>query len=317
MSVPSQSGSGSSGAPQGGGAAAPAAGGQQGSGDGGTPDVQALLAQHRHALEQQSSLYGETSQELTQLKKDHAGTKAMLDGIKKAITGEEAEAPDPYDVKIKHYEGLIDQYLGAAIEAERAGKPIPLTVQNALESFKGQIDLLQENKRVTKELATLKDAVEKATDPSRAVDQTAFSSMDSLLINGLNTVYGATDDMEPVKRSQFRAVAQTINTEIQRLQQEEPHMWDRIRRHPEDQRKLVNHFIRQAIPPRARELMEEDQVRRTPMTDAQLKQAFREARGIEDPQTKEATRTQIRQQLLERMVGGKRGGAINDLYRGD
>lgn len=297
-----------------------AEGGQGQGGGEGSADISQILEQHRQALEQQTSLFGQSQNEIKTLKDQNAATQAVLDRIKNAVGGgkaEDAAEADPFAAQIQHYTGLIDEYLGAAIEHERQGKPIPLTVKNAIESFQGHIKQLELNRSMSAELAKLKQQVAKATDPSHAIDQQAYGNIDSFVISGLDTVYGHGDQMEEVKTAQFRTVTQQITNEVKRLHKEDPDMWDRIRRNPADQRKLVNHFIKLSVPPRARELMEEDQIRKTPVTLPMLQEAWQESKEIKDPAQRAKIQSVLRHQILEATVmKGRGGGSINNLNRG-
>lgn len=318
-----------------GGSPAGSEGSTQGQGQGDTgggdsqPNVHELLEQHRQALEQTQGLFQNSDNELRQLKDRNAKTESVIDGIRKALNGgddKENNGPDPVDTEIKHYEELIDQYLGAAMEAERKGRPIPLTVKNAIESFQGHIKQLKVNKTQAAEIAELKKLVSQAVDPQTQIDNGAFASIDSMIVSSLNTLYGTDDpekgdgSVEQTKSEQFRAVARMIGSEIKSLRANDPDMWDRIRRSPQDQRKLVNHFVKRVIPPAAHKLMEEKQIQDTPITTGDLWAAFREAGEIKDGAEKKRVRDAIRQQLVQRMFqgkaeGGTRGG-LNQMYRG-
>src|SRR5690606_33589360 len=69
-----------------------------------------------------------------------------------------------------------------------------------------------------------------------------------------------------------------IVNEINRLKREDPGSWNRIRRNPRDQQAMVSHFVKLAIPPKARELMELDHIRSTDMSEAELMAAWQSAK---------------------------------------
>jgi hypothetical protein len=68
---------------------------------------------------------------------------------------------------------------------------------------------------------------------------------------------------------------------------------------------MVRHFVKQTIPPKAREILMEDQIRREPMTTDELWQAWREADGIEDFKEKQRIKSAIRQEIVGRQFGGQ------------
>ncbi len=180
------------------------------------------------------------------------------------------------------------------------------------------IEQLQTNKQLTKDMAKIQKQMGQVSDPSHSIDQMAFSAIDSNIINGLNTVYGENEEMEQVKAQQFRSVAALITEEIKQLKQNDPETWDRIRRNPVDQKKLTNHFLQKVIPPRARQLMEDDRIRNTPTTFSDLMAAFKEANQIKDPEQRKQIQERIRQEMwAERTSGNTRGQqqSMNNIYR--
>jgi hypothetical protein len=203
----------------------------------------------------------------------------------------------------------MDQYIQAAIDAERAGRPIPLTANAAIKSLKFQISQIQRNEAKDAEIAALQRQLKEQGNPARQIDVQAYSNIDGHLMSALKTVYGADFNIMP----HFNAIGGQIVDEIKQIQREEPETWDRIRRDPTYQRKMVNYFVEQSIPPKARQLLQEEQIRQTPLTGQDLHAAWRETKELlsKDPQNG-ALRKQlgeIREQLLSTVVGRNMPGA--------
>jgi hypothetical protein len=291
-----------------------------GSGEGSSNvDVNALLEDFRS---QMAEPLQQSQREVGELRQQGQKTQQILDKMKKVLNGDEdaAAVVDPIDQQISHLQGQVDNYIAAAIEAERRGRPIPLTVNAALESFQGQISTLKQMKGLISSNKELAQKVDRFANPSAQIDNMAFSSLDSAVMNALNTVYGEGEDMQGVKEAQFKSITSLIGKEIRDLKENDPEIWDRIRRNPTDQKKLVAHFTKQVIPPRARQLLEEEQIKNTPLTLSDLKQAWEETADIEDPRARKEIRDQLRPQILEhvwsksRKGGGGGRARVNDVF---
>lgn len=282
-------------------------GGQGGGGAGPDVNVNELLENFRQEMETPLS---QGAAQINDLRQQNAQTQKVLERIKAAVSGDEGDgkgAGDPIDTQIEHLQGQVDQYIAAAIEAERRGKPIPLTVNSALEGFQGQIMLLKQIKTLQATNKELTGKVDRVSNPGHMIDQQAYAHLDSAVLNALNTVYGTTDDVEPVKEAQFKAVTSLIGKEINDLRANNPELWDRIRRNPQDQQKLVSHYVKQVIPPRARQLLEDEQVKKTPLTLADLQQAWKQTEQIEDQESQRELRAQLRPKILEHIYARSRG----------
>ncbi len=256
-------------------------------------------------------------------------TAATLDRVRAALVGEsgnKAEPTDPADAVISHYEAEMEQLINAALAAEKQGRPIPVTVKIGLNSMQGLIDQAKQNKDLRQQVAKLTQGVARANDPDARINDTAYTTMEAYLGNALDSVFGQNpedDQLTQTKAAQFEAVSRLITREVQDIQKTDPATWDRIRRSPKDQRALVSHFVKQVIPARARELMYEDQVRKTDLTADDLRQAWMESKQIENQAERRAVQAQLRPQLLAAMVPqrgrsrqapGRSGASINDLF---
>jgi hypothetical protein len=280
--------------------------------------------------------HGQTSQQLQatqeRLQKTDGKleqTAATLERVKAALTGatdKETAAADPADAVIAHYETQMENLINAALAAEKQGRPIPVTVQIGLNSMQGLIDQAKQNKELRAQVMRLSQGVQRATDPDLRINDDAYRVMEGYLGNALDSVYGVNREdpsLNQLKGVQFTAVSKLITGEIEDLQKTDPATWDQIRRSPAKMKGMVQHFVKQVIPQRARELMYEDEVRRTELSADDLKVAWLESKRIPDPEERRAVQAKLRPQLLAAMVPqrgrarqsqGRAGMSINDLY---
>jgi len=272
-------------------------------------DFQSLFKQTSQELEQSKEQASRFSKELDTVKETSSKASDSLERIKAALTGEDSEPVDPVQSQVQALEAEMDKVLQIAIESERAGRPIPLTVSTAVNSLKAQIEHVKYRASADKKLADMEKQLKELSNPSKMIDQTAYNNMDSQIVTALNAIYGNGEDYDDVKSAQFSSISHQIISEIKDLRQNDPEMWDKIRRNPKAQANLVNHFVKKTIPPKARQIMEEDSIKKTPLGTDELLNAFREAKELaaKDPKA-QAYVSEIRQELLSRMLERNMGG---------
>lgn len=283
----------------------------------GEVDLQEVLQRNKSQLDQQRQENQKLQQELEKVRGDASGASKRIKEIESFFRGDQNKEPeaDPVGDEVKQLEAEMDEYLSAAIEAERQGRPIPLTVNSAIKSLQHQIRYAKENSEMRKKLEALEGKLDQSSHPELGLDRQAYSNIDTQIESALSQIYGNDPD---VVDAQFDVVSKRVAREVTELQKEDPVAWRRIRKNPDAQRKLVNHFVQQHIPPRARQVLEEDHIRRTPMSADDLLQAFREAKekAPTDPvAAKELSK--IRQELLAARFSRDfktRGGGSTDLF---
>lgn len=200
-------------------------------------------------------------------------------------------------------QAFLDHYLEQALNADKAGTPIPLTTNLAVKLFEER----KRAKEMEKRLASLDQKVNQINDPMVVADRQAFNSIDNLLENTLGTMYG-NDGYAP---QVFSAAANLIVEEIKRLQGSEPEVWDKIKKSGEMQKRMVNHFVNKVIPEKARSAMYREELQNVELSPQELLNAFREANEIPDPKARVKIRAEIRQQLLSTMVQNKKSQSLS------
>jgi hypothetical protein len=293
--------------PSGGGAGSPAypGAGQRGQaathfGGSETPDFNAMLEALQNDREQESSQW---SQKYNQLEGQHKQTSQTLDKIRQVFAPDSDKSQSAAEQRIAGFEAQLDHYMQAAIEAERRGQPIPLTTNLAIQLFQGKIEQEREREQLFGELAELKRTLNVVNNPETHLDNATYQNIDTSVLGAMDVLYGR--QPSDTKSFQFQAVTKAIGAEIRDLKRNDPELWAEIRRDPNRQNKLVQHFVKQTIPPKAREILMEDQIRREPMSTDELMSAFREADQIEDPGERQKIKVAIRQEIIGRKYGGQ------------
>lgn len=265
-----------------------------------TPDFNAMLEALQNDRQQETQQW---SQKYSQLEGQHKQTSQTLDKIRQVFAPDSGDSKSPAEQRIAGFEAQLDHYMQAAIEAERRGQPIPLTTNLAIQLFQGKIEQEREREQLFGELAELKRTLNVVNNPETHLDNATYQNIDTSVLGAMDVLYGR--GPSDVKSYQFQAVTKAIGAEIRDLKRNDPELWSEIRRDPQRQAKMVQHFVKQTIPPKAREILMEDQVRREPMTTDELMSAFREADGIEDPGERQKIKVAIRQEIIGRKYGGQ------------
>lgn len=272
------------------------------------PDYREAFAKSQKELDELRGKHGETTRTLEQLRKKSDGAEQTLNRLRQVFVPDEGNAPDPVEAEVSKLEQALDYYIQKGFEAEKAGSPIPLTVDNAIRQIQHQIASLRKTSQLENEVAQLKKQLGETRDPNRQLDGTAYQQMDGFLINALNTLYGPGDDSLMARNSAWTANIQQLKAEVQNLQQNHPDIWDKARRNPQQLQRMVNHVVTQSLPPRARQIVETERLRNTPITERELWAAHNEARAkVTDPKEREKTLTQIRRAIWAEKWNSNRG----------
>ncbi len=287
-------------------------GGQQGGGrDGGSQgggeqgggqefDFRGGYQQQQRQLSEQQGSIKKLMGELENHKKATKGSTDVLDRIRQAITGgEEAKQQGADPTKV--WEQQLDYYLSEAVEAEKAGRGIPLTTNLAVQLFQNLIAHHEEKSTWEKRFEALEQHSQQQRDPQTTINNQAFSNLDNHVRRGLDQLYGPGKNALQVKAHQFDAIGQSISQEIDHLSKTDFLQWDAIRRDPQALQELAQKHIKAMLPPQALKILEQERLQNTSMGINELRQAMSEARGIQDPTKRSEIMTAIRQDMWEAM----------------
>lgn len=272
-------------------------------GQGGTPEGGGgSVFDFKKAFESQGRELHKTKEGLGRMSQDLEGLKKDAETVRKMreVFNPESAAPPGKD-PIEHLEQQLDYYLAEAVEAEKRGSPIPLTTNLAVQYLQSQMQYLKEKEEMQKVIKNLQAQAQRANDPQHAINNQAYSSLDTFVKQGLDTLYGRDETYHDQKRYQFDAVTSQIGEHLKLLQQHKPQIWEQMRRDPNTLKDLATHFLKKNLPPQAVKIIEQENLQNTEMATSELWQAFREAAAIKDPEQRRAVRTDIRQRILERM----------------
>lgn len=277
-------------------------GGDSGGAGGDAFDYRAAFTSTQRALEDTRKEFTGFKKTVEERDKRYGDSADKISKIQEIFNPKEQSAPDP----VVEWERQMDYYIEQALEADKAGRGMPLTTNLAISHYKSMIENHRQRTELMETIQALKGQVESLSNPSHAVNQQAYGQIDSNIKRGLDALYGAGDDNLPQKQALFQAVGQQIAGVLQELQQKNPRRWDMMRRDPQALQDLANRALKMNVPPKALQMLEEEQLRNTPMGLAELRQAFKEADSIKDPRERGEVKTKIRQEIFAAMNGSGR-----------
>lgn len=260
----------------------PSQGGSSAESGGEVEDFGQLLQEAQEQLVETRGHLDQTRQEVNQVRGESAAARQTLERLQRALSGDEdrdRQAGRQRSEKTTALKAQLDEYLQAALDAERRGSPIPLTTNLAVQFFEQAIAGEKDKAALEAELAKMRSKIEQATDPAQSLAMTAYTDIDGKIITALNTIYGAGDEYEDVKQGQFKAIADMVVGELRHMQRDDPAKYDQIIRQPNARAGLVRRFVERAIPPRARAIMQQDNLERTEMSIDETLGALRQARA--------------------------------------
>ncbi len=239
-------------------------------------DYGQVLAEHQ-------ARFAEQGKTVSALKGKLAETEGQFARVRKAFVGEEEKAPNEYETRVGEHNKLMDYFLQQGLEAERAGKPMPLTVTLGTKLAQLGIQAEERAQALEAQLAELTAGLKRQQNPAFRQTEQAAAIMEGMVQEAIGQVYGDDPSGEVTRGVQYDAVCARINAEIKDLMKNEPQTWAKVRSNPKAMRNMVNHFMGDLIPPAVRAQMEHQKIMDTPQTAQELWTAFREARaGMEN-----------------------------------
>ncbi|UOF77048.1 hypothetical protein [Caudoviricetes sp.] len=243
-------------------------------------------------LEQLYSTIEDTSRRAEAAEARAQQHEAVLSKLQSVFAGEQPEA-DPLS--------WHDDVLLQALEAEKAGKPIPLTLKIANQLAEAQKQVLEQQRQ----MQHMQQRLQNISSPEAQADMHAYTQLDSKLQNTIEQIYGE------ARPEVYKAITERIVNDLKTIQKNAPSDWKYIRNSPEAQGKFINHYLKQHVPPQAMQMLQEHKLANTDLPEASLIQAIREARQVraetKDPRERAAmdraiseARAMIWQQKAER-----------------
>lgn len=243
-----------------------------------------------------------TRTELEQLKAQNAEQAKLLGQLKGVFGGGEKQQ----QTKGNRFETALDQVLQMGLDAEREGRPMPLTVSTSATMYEQFMEQERINAELMKTINELRAGQDRLSNPQVALEQQAYNTLDSHVQASLDTIYGRDPSYNGVKQAQFQAIGRQIVNEIKDLQQNDPDSWRRVVQNPSYLKNMAVHFVEQNMPPMAKQILAQKAIEETPMTIQELNQAYHEAtQKITDPDVLEKVTSELRQEILSRKYFGR------------
>ncbi len=270
---------------------APAPGGSGGHDGGGAGDFDYTefmreAKESRRETREVKSSFDKKSKEFDQ-------TRETLERVKKAFAPEESEKPrDP----VADLEEQMDFYLEQAMEARARGKADP-TSALALKMLQQQIESTKAIAELRAELAKSKGA--EGSGPDQIADTHAYGVMENHIGDQLDSLYGQD---KRGKSAAYQAVCTMLNADLQELKQKAPQKWAELRRNPSKLAQVVQAAIKQIVPPRAMQILDNERIQNTPISEGELWAAFRELKeqkGKMDPNIYRQRQGELRRDILQ------------------
>jgi hypothetical protein len=263
-------------------------------------DFEALFKEQQAELESTKEHLGKTSKEFESLKGEHSKTSETIAKLKSAFVPEVEQSA--FDKEMASLEAEEMEWYEQALEAERKGKTMPLTIRNGLSNIKYRRDFLTKMKAIEDENKLLKEKVEKASDPRAATAQMVYDHLDSQIESHLTKIFGEGDETSPVRQAQFQAIANQIGAELKHQRETNPDVYNQIMKNKANQDKMVAYYVNKNIPPKARQLMEEDRIRKEPVPTSEVLAAYREAKQKGNTQEAAKLRTELFSRLGDKSM---------------
>lgn len=210
-----------------------------------------------------------------------------LQRLQQALSGDEGQAEQ---------NDWYDEIMNQAFEAEKAGHSIPMTVQIATQLMDTQKQLAKAT-QIIQQLQTKQDIL---NDPNTTDENMAYSDIDKTIRSQLNQVYGGQES--PHLRT---AIEGSIVEELKYLQQNDPKVFQQVIHDEAARKKMVKHFVMAAVPPKARQIVEEVREASAPITEQDWQRAWNESQTIPDHKIRGEAQAVLRQALLEQRNAGR------------
>lgn len=213
-----------------------------------------------------SSLASETGgarEDARQAREIAAQNAKQFEQIQRAFTGEKEAAPD----ETAWYNEMLD----ALMEAEKQGKPMPMTARLGTVAYENQKKALA----LESQVAELRNMVKQLSDPRARAEQLAYAHMDDAITTTLEGMYGE------VPMAFHNAVSSEVESVLREIQKSAPQKWEQLRRSETAQKKLVQHCAQKLVPPKAREFLLQKHESERDTTAQDFQSAWNEIRALE------------------------------------
>lgn len=168
-------------------------------------------------------------------------------------------------------EDWYEEVLKTALEAEKKGAPIPLTVKISTELKNSQ----EQNAKLMRELQELKSRQDLKDNPSFQADQIAYNNIDTAMGQELKKMYG-----DNIPKSVAVGLTQDLVEKIRWEQTNNPQRWAAIRSDPGMMRQIVRNAVSQTVPQHARQIISENETANATYEPNEIRENIAEAQAL-------------------------------------
>lgn len=294
--------------------------GQQ-EGGGGFEQVNEQVNSMAEILRQTQAELRQSRAEQQELKGTLGKSSEQIDRIRKAFVGDQEKKMTPGEqrlAQLSEFEAYLEQEAEQNRRVGGAGLPVTAKVGKQLAEFARATE--NENAELRRRLDEIEGKTKRQESPAWQALQTGGRVMEGMLSDALDSLYPGAE-YDQTKQAQFNAVTGRIHAEIQDLAKNEPHNLDKLLRNPKYMRNMVNQFMAEALPPKVREMLDEQAIMNEKDTPQSLWASFAEAREQWEKAEKSGDAraaqhwsgimTQVRQDMLAQQVAGRKGGDVD------
>jgi hypothetical protein len=206
-------------------------------------------------------MIGHVSQQQEQMSSKLSKSEEVLGKLEKVFSRSEEKNSDEW----------YDDVLRTALEAEKQGQPIPLTVKISTELRNAQ----KSNEQLMKEIQELKAKNQIKENPNFQADQAAYNHIDMFMSQELKNAFG-----QNVPKAVAVAVTQDLVQKIQDEQRTNPERWKEIRSNPQLMQRIARNAVAQTIPQQARQLSHQYQQENAVYSPDEIKENIAEAQQL-------------------------------------
>lgn len=241
---------------------------------------------------------GALKSQMSKLSKESDDHSRFKEGLRNFVAPGSKKDVDPDVAELSEIEADLSEMIELLNEAKRQGKEYPITAKTkkALEQVvrakKNEIEL-------KKRLGSVETKIDQANNPQVKAENATFDNLNSILRSSMDTLFGAGFEMQEQKDGNAYSISKQVDKHINELRNNDPDAWAQIVGNKKHQERLINFFVEKNIPPRARQILAEQKLKETPITEEFLWASFREADGIKDAEERAKIKTKLRQDILE------------------
>jgi uncharacterized coiled-coil protein SlyX len=283
-------------------------------------DWGAALAAQEAALNQNGNLIAQQGSIITALREELNRNNQQMTRVQKAFSGEPDKKLSKVEERGQRLSGLTTMLRRDREESLRQGlngMPHTVRIGEELAAYAAEADA--EKEALAAQVRALTERLDRQQNPMFAGLERAAFYMEGMVDEAIEQLYGKGADTKNIRAAQYDAITKMLNDEIRDIiKSEDRAALLKIQRSPDVMRRMVNHFVKQVVPPKVREMIEAEELAAQPDDPSELLQVLNEAKQkynaalvADDNRQADFWSNQIdeiRQKFLAAQYGGKKQG---------